>query len=200
MDPQASVNPQAAPAPLLASPATLARLGPNRETLKKLLAITVLMFGFGFALVPLYKKICEVTGINNLIKADVAPVNSQVDLARNVVIEFDASHSANLPWSFKPVANSLTVHPGQLTQIDYVVVNSLDVAVTGQAIPSYAPAHAAPYFKKLECFCFRQQTLAAHETKRFPVVFVIDPDLPRDVGTITLSYTFFTVAGRGHAS
>ena len=158
------------------------------------------MFGFGYALVPFYKKICEVTGINNLLKADVAPVNSQVDLTRKVVIEFDASQGPNLPWTFKPIANSLTVHPGALTQIDYEVVNTLNVPVTGQAIPSYAPRNAAQYFKKLECFCFKQQTLAAGETKRFPVVFVIDPDLPKDVGTITLSYTFFTVAGRDKAS
>ena len=87
-----------------------------------------------------------------------------------------------------------------MTQIDYEVVNTLNVPVTGQAIPSYAPRNAAQYFKKLECFCFKQQTLAAGETKRFPVVFVIDPDLPKDVGTITLSYTFFTVAGRDKAS
>ena len=174
--------------------------GANRETLLKLLVITALMFGFGYALVPFYKKICEITGINNLLKADVAPVNSQVDLARNVVIEFDASQGPNLPWSFKPVAGSLTTHPGQLAQMEYEVVNTLNVAVTGQAIPSYAPRNAAQYFKKLECFCFKQQTLAAGETKRFPVVFVIDPDLPKDVGTITLSYTFFTVAGRDKTS
>lgn len=175
-------------------------LGLNRETLTKLLVVTVLMFGFGFALVPFYKKICEVTGINNLLKADVAPVNSQVDIARNVVIEFDASEGPNLPWRFKPVTGSLTGHPGQLMQMDYEVVNTLNVPVTGQAIPSYAPRNAAQYFKKLECFCFKQQTLAAGETKRFPVVFVIDPDLPKDIGTITLSYTFFTVAGRDKPS
>ena len=180
--------------------ANVQTLGLNRETLRKLLVVTVLMFGFGFALVPFYKKICEVTGINNLLKADVAPVNSQVDVARKVVIEFDASEGPNLPWRFKPVTASLTGHPGQLMQMDYEVVNTLNVAVTGQAIPSYAPRNAAQYFKKLECFCFKQQTLAAGETRRFPVVFVIDPDLPKDVGTITLSYTFFTVAGRDKAS
>ena len=180
--------------------ANVQTLGLNRETLQKLLVVAVLMFGFGFALVPFYKKICEVTGINNLLKADVAPVNSQVDVARKVVIEFDASEGPNLPWRFKPVTASLTGHPGQLIQMDYEVVNTLNVPVTGQAIPSYAPRNAAQYFKKLECFCFKQQTLAAGETKRFPVVFVIDPDLPKDVGTITLSYTFFTVAGRDKGS
>ena len=174
-------------------------LSSNRETFKKLLVIVALMFGFGYALVPLYKKICEVTGINNLIKADVAPVNSQVDLTRNVVIEFDANQGANLLWRFKPLAGSLTVHPGELMQVEYEVVNSRDVAVTGQAIPSYAPANAAKYFKKLECFCFKQQTLVAHESKQFPVVFVIDPDISKDVTTITLSYTFFEIAGKGNS-
>ena len=188
-----------APIPLEA-PMKAQLFSANREMLIKLVIVTVLMFGFGFALVPFYKKICEITGINNLTKADVAPVNSQVDLTRKVVIEFDASQGPNLPWRFKPVAGSLSAHPGELAQMDYEVVNTLDVAVTGQAIPSYAPRNAAQYFKKLECFCFKQQTLGPRETKRFPVVFVIDPDLPKDVGTITLSYTFFTVAGRGGAS
>lgn len=182
------------------APITEQTLGSNRETMKKLFVIAVLMFGFGYALVPFYKKICEVTGINNLIKPDVAPVNSQVDLTRKVTIEFDASQGPNLPWSFKPVAGNLSVHPGELATVEYEVINSRDVPVTGQAIPSYAPRNAAQYFKKLECFCFKQQTLAARETKRFPVVFVVDPDLPKDVGTITLSYTFFTVAGTGGAS
>ncbi len=190
----------AAPAvPVAAATATVKPFGANRETLLKLLVITVLMFGFGYAMVPFYKKICEITGINNLLKADVAPVNSQVDLTRKVVIDFDASHGPNLPWSFKPITASLSAHPGELVQMDYEVVNNLSVAATGQAIPSYAPRNAAQYFKKLECFCFKQQTLEPGETKRFPVVFVIDPDLPKDVGTITLSYTFFTVAGRDKA-
>lgn len=171
----------------------------NRETLKKLVVVAGLMFGFGFALVPFYKKICEVTGINNFVAADVAPVNTQVDLARSVNIEFDAN-ATHMPWQFKPLTNGVAIHPGELTTVMYEVVNSQDRAVTGQALPSYAPAQAQQYFKKLECFCFTQQTLAAHETKRFPVVFVIDKDLPKDVTTITLSYTFFEVAGKGGAS
>jgi cytochrome c oxidase assembly protein subunit 11 len=171
----------------------------NRETLKKLVVVAALMFGFGWALVPFYKKICEVTGINNFVEADKAPVNSQVDLTRSVTVEFDAN-ATHMPWQFRPLTNGMDIHPGQLTTVMYEVVNAQGYPVTGQALPSYAPREAQRYFKKLECFCFTQQTLQAHETKRFPVVFLIDPELPKDVKTITLSYTFFQVAGKGGAS
>jgi cytochrome c oxidase assembly protein subunit 11 len=168
----------------------------NRETLKKLLVVVVLMGGFGYALVPFYKTICEITGINQLVKADARPTNTQVDLTRNVTIEFDAN-SNTMPWRFRPVSGSTQVHPGELVQVMYEVTNLTDRPMTGQAIPSYAPKVAAQYFKKLECFCFKQQTLAAGESKQFPVVFVIDPDMSKDVTTITLSYTFFEIAGKG---
>jgi cytochrome c oxidase assembly protein subunit 11 len=167
----------------------------NRRLLGKLLIIAVGMFGFGFALVPFYETICEVTGLRNVFQAD-APLaqNTQVDRARVVAIEFDAN-TQRLPWTFRPVEGTLSVHPGALSQVIYEVRNTLDRPVTGQAVPSYAPANAAQYFKKLECFCFRQQTLAPGEVRRMPVVFVIDPGLPADVRAITLSYTFFEVAG-----
>ena len=164
------------------------------ESFKKLLIVAVLMFGFGWALIPIYKKICEVTGINQLLKADAMPINTQVDKSRSITIEFD-SNANHLPWRFKPQGNSLTVHPGELVQMNYEVANAQPRAMVGQAIPSYAPTHSGKYFKKLECFCFKQQVLQAHESKVFPVVFVIDPDLPKDVTTITLSYTFFEIAG-----
>jgi cytochrome c oxidase assembly protein subunit 11 len=167
----------------------------NRQMLKKLLVVTVAMFGFGYALVPMYEKICEVTGIRNLLKADALPANTQIDTARLVTVEFD-SNTRGLPWTFKPVEASLRVHPGELTTVEYEVRNNLDRPVTGQAIPSYAPDEAARYFRKLECFCFQQQTLAPGEVRRMPVVFLIDPALPAGVGTISLSYTFFEVAGR----
>jgi cytochrome c oxidase assembly protein subunit 11 len=168
----------------------------NRDTLKKLLVITLLMFGFGFALVPFYKKICEVTGVNNLDGSAAPAANTQVDLTRKVTIEFDANAN-HLAWQFKPMTNGLSIHPGELTTVMYQVTNTENHAVTGQAIPSYAPKEAAGSFKKLECFCFTQQTLQAHETKQFPVVFVIDPELNKSIETITLSYTFFDVAGAG---
>lgn len=166
----------------------------NRVMLRKLLIIAVAMFGFGFALVPFYQKICEVTGINNILKADVVAKNTQVDTSRTVTVEFDANTRA-LAWNFQPLQVSVKVHPGELTQVAYEVKNTLPYAVTGQAIPSYGPRLAAEYFKKLQCFCFTQQTLKANEVRRMPVVFVIDPGLPKDVNTITLSYTFFEVDG-----
>ncbi|HEY4370718.1 MAG TPA: cytochrome c oxidase assembly protein [Burkholderiales bacterium] len=170
----------------------------NRDTLKKLLVIAALMFGFGFALVPFYKKICEVTGVNNLDGSAVPAANTQVDTTRDVEIVFDAN-ARHLAWEFKPLQPGVKIHPGQLTTVMYQVTNTLDRPVTGQAIPSYAPRQAAAYFNKLECFCFTQQTLKAHETKNFPVVFVIDPKLDKSIGSITLSYTFFEVAGTGRA-
>lgn len=168
-------------------------LGANRRLLVKLVVIAVGMFGFGFALVPFYQKICEVTGINNLLRADVVS-NTQIDTSRQVTIEFDANTHA-LPWRFKPRQSSIVVHPGELAQVNYEVVNTRSQAVTGQAIPSYGPQYAAQYFKKMECFCFTQQTFKPGEARDMPVVFVVDPALPKDVTTITLSYTFFEVAG-----
>ena len=123
-----------------------------------------------------------------------SPANTQVDLGRVVTIEFDAA-TRGLPWSFVPAQRSLKAHPGELVHAVYEVRNDSAHAVIGQAIPSYAPNKAAQYFKKLECFCFSKQELAPGEVRRMPVVFVVDPDLPKDIGTITLSYTFFEVAG-----
>jgi cytochrome c oxidase assembly protein subunit 11 len=164
----------------------------NRSMLMKLVVVALLMFGFGFALVPMYRAICQVTGINNLVQRDATlrdAKNTQVDTSRTVSIVFDAN--ARGPLGFKPEQNSIDVHPGQLTTILYDVSNSQDRPVVAQAIPSYAPKQATEFFKKIECFCFTQQTLAANESRRMPVVFVIDPKLPKDVTTITLSYTFF---------
>jgi cytochrome c oxidase assembly protein subunit 11 len=169
----------------------------NRTILRKLVVVAVLMFGFGWALVPLYRKICEVTGINVVTsrndEAERAARNTQVDTSRTVVIEFDANSQG--PWRFRPLVSHVEVHPGELVRVDYDLVNLEPRAMVGQAIPSYAPMQSASHFQKLECFCFKQQSLAANETRRFPVVFFVDPELPRDVKTITLSYTFFEVAG-----
>jgi cytochrome c oxidase assembly protein subunit 11 len=168
----------------------------NRVLLRKLVVVAVLMFGFGFALVPFYEKICEVTGIRNLLQPDeLAVVNTQVDRARVVTVEFDAN-TQRLPWTFRALEAHRSVHPGEVTHVVYEIRNTLDRPVTGQAIPSYGPQRAAQYLKKIECFCFQSQTLAPGEVRRLPVVFVLDPALPADVGTVTLSYTFFEVAGR----
>ena len=169
----------------------------NRRMLKKLLVVALGMFGFGFALVPFYEKVCEIAGLRNVWQpgqAEAGAANTQVDLTRTVTVEFD-SNIRMLPWTFKPMASSVEIHPGELTQMVYEVRNTLAEPVTGQAVPSYGPRLAAQYFRKLDCFCFTQQTLAAGEVRQMPVVFVIDPSLPKDVNTITLSYTFFRVDG-----
>lgn len=166
----------------------------NFTTLRKLLVVAVAMFGFGFALVPFYKKICEVTGINNVLKADEI-TNTQVDAARWLTVEFDTNLRNDLPWTFRPLEKSVRFHPGELVQVTFEIRNNSDRAITGQAIPSYGPQLAARYFKKLECFCFTQQTLQPGEVRRMPVVFVIEKDLPQDVNTVTLSYSFFEVEG-----
>ena len=165
----------------------------NRKMLVKLVVIALGMFGFGFALVPFYEKICQIAGINNLLQPDTV-TNTQVDVSRSVIIEFDAN-THDMPWRFRPLEASVTVHPGELKTINYEVVNTRDRPVSGQAIPSYGPQYAAQYFRKMECFCFNKQTLAAGEKRQMPVTFVVDPALPADVGTITLSYTFFEVEG-----
>ncbi len=167
----------------------------NRQLMQKLLVVVAVMFGFGFALVPFYEKICEVTGIRNVFQPDaVAAQNTQVDLSRKISVEFDAN-TQRLAWVFKPLQASVSVHPGEVTQVLYEVSNALDRPVTGQAVPSYGPQQAALYFKKVECFCFQQQTLGPGEVRKMPVVFVIDPKLPPELNTVTLSYTFFEVNG-----
>ena len=170
----------------------------NLHMLGKLIVVTLTMFAFGFALVPLYDKICEVTGLNSVTKRDTRAQefarNTQVDKTRTLRVEFDANSRG--AWQFHPEKPMLEVHPGELVTIVYDLVNTTGASSTGQAIPSYAPRVSAQYFRKLECFCFEQQELAAHESRKFPVVFVVDPKLPKDVNTITLSYTFFEVAGK----
>jgi cytochrome c oxidase assembly protein subunit 11 len=166
----------------------------NRALFAKLVVVVVAMFGFGYALVPFYEKICEVTGLRELARAD-EPANTQVDASRAVRIELD-SNVRKLPWTFRPLETVVAVHPGEVRQVVYEIANTTDRPLTGQAIPSYGPQHAAQYFRKLECFCFTKQTLQPGERRQMPVVFVVDPSLPKDVGTITLSYTFFEVEGR----
>ena len=178
----------------------------NSKMMGKLAVIVLGMFCFGYALVPIYKAICEMTGINVLALGDrlipgatsTLPANTQVDLTRSITVEFDANSRG--PWHFKPAKNTLQVHPGELTTVMYEFQNVQNHTMSAQAIPSYAPAQAAAYFNKLECFCFSQYTLAAGEKKQWPVVFVIDPKLSKDVSTITLSYTFFEVGGRTPAA
>jgi cytochrome c oxidase assembly protein subunit 11 len=175
----------------------------NRQLVIKLALIAALMFAFGYALVPLYRAICSALGINVLSiseqttssigKKAVAP-NTQIDLSRTITVEFDAN--ARGPWEFKPAQRSLQVHPGEMATVMYEFQNVQNRTMAAQAIPSYAPMQAGPHFNKLECFCFNEYTLAPGEKKQWPVVFVIDPKLSKDVTTITLSYTFFEVKGK----
>jgi cytochrome c oxidase assembly protein subunit 11 len=170
----------------------------NAQMLGKLTVVAVLMFGFGYALVPIYKKICEITGVNILTPKDATVDsigNTQIDKSRTITVEFDAN--AQGPWRFRPTIGSVQVHPGEMTQVMYEVVNTQARSIDAQAIPSYAPQQASAHFKKVECFCFKQQTLGPNEAKQMPVMFYIDPALPKDVKTITLSYTFFEIGGTG---
>ena len=178
----------------------------NSKMVGKLGVIVLGMFAFGYALVPIYKAICEMTGVNILALGDrqipgataTLPANTQVDRARMVTIEFDANSRG--VWHFKPAQSSLQVHPGELATVMYEFQNMQNRTISAQAIPSYAPSQAGAYFNKLECFCFAQYTLAPGEKKQWPVAFVIDPKLSKDVTTITLSYTFFEVGGKTPAA
>lgn len=170
------------------------RSAQDRVMVKKLIVIVIFMFGFGYALVPIYKKLCEVTGINVLAFQEKNSIptnakNSQIDSSRLITVEFDANVQG--PWRMIPTKKSLQVHPGELITVMYEIANQQNRTVTGQAIPSYAPKNSMAHFRKIECFCFTQHTLTAHEVKQYPVTFVVDTDLPKDIPTITLSYTFF---------
>lgn len=170
--------------------------------LGKLAIVAAGMFGFGYALVPIYKHICEALGINILALGErnvpglskAVPGNTQVDSSRTITVEFDAN--ARGPWSFRPAQRSLQVHPGEMATVMYEFENVQNRRMSAQAIPSYAPRQASAHFNKLECFCFNEYTLEPGEKKSWPVVFVIDPKLAKDVTTITLSYTFFEVGSK----
>jgi cytochrome c oxidase assembly protein subunit 11 len=180
----------------------------NRRMLGKLLVVACLMFGFGYALVPMYRAICEALGINVLSLSEQkrqsgdwlsgakreVPANTQVDTTRLITVEFDANVRG--PWDFKPEKRSIQVHPGEMATVMYEFRNIQNRTMAAQAIPSYAPKQASPHFNKLECFCFNEYTLQPGEAKNWPVVFIVDPKIPRDVTTITLSYTFFEVGGK----
>ena len=179
--------------------------GDNRRMMTKLGVVALVMFGFGYALVPMYRTICDILGINvlsvservtgaGLTAAGARKANTQVDTSRSITVEFDAN--ARGPWEFKPAVRSVQVHPGEMVTVMYEFRNTQARTMAAQAIPSYAPMSASAHFNKLECFCFSEYILKPGESRQWPVVFYIDPKLPRDVTTITLSYTFFEVAGK----
>ena len=168
----------------------------RRKLLLKLVTVSAAMFGFGYLMPPLYSKVCQLTGFNQLQAADTAFSPTRQDPSRSVLMQFDSNLRDDLPWRFRATQSTKQVHPGQLVTVSYDVVNNSPRAISGQAIASYAPTGAVAYVRKLECFCFSIQTLGPHEVRRMPVIFVIDPSLPSDVRTVTLSYTFFEVPGR----
>ncbi|PCJ87355.1 MAG: cytochrome c oxidase assembly protein [Thiotrichaceae bacterium] len=168
----------------------------DKKVVKNLMFVVVGMFGFGFALVPLYDVLCEVTGLNGKTGVQyVSEEQMQVDTSREIKVEFLANLNANMPWEFKPLTTALRVHPGEVAKVVYVAKNTSDRDIIGNAVPSVSPGQAASYFMKTECFCFTEQVLKAGEEKVMPVVFIVDPAIDEDVREITLSYTFFIKPG-----
>ncbi len=165
----------------------------NRRLLIKLLLVAVGMFGFGYALVPLYTVFCEVTGLNGKTgqRDAKAAQAAEVDTSRWVTVEFTGTVMGGLPWEFKPMKRKLRVHPGEPATVTYVARNTATEAIVGQAVPSVSPFRAASHFRKMECFCFSRQELKSGEVKEMSVRFIVDAELPREVKTVTLSYAFF---------
>ena len=165
----------------------------QRTTIRRILLVAAGSFVFAFSMVPLYRVACEkVFGIKLASEAqDAGSVSTKPATTRKVLVQFDGTVNSKLPWEFKPLQLELEVVPGQQYEAQYVARNVSRGATVGHAAPSVAPTQANGYFVKTECFCFTKQALAAGEQRTMPVRFIIDPDLPADVGTVTLSYTFF---------
>lgn len=167
--------------------------GSNKRLARKLVIVTIAMFGFGYALIPLYNIMCDLTGINGKTgRMDAqATTEIKVDRDRWVTVQFLSNVNQGMPWEFRPAVTSMRVRPGEVVTTTYYAHNTSDEIIVGQAVPSVVPNVAAAYFKKIECFCFTRQELKPQEAKSMPVQYVVQPDLPADVKTITLSYTFF---------
>jgi cytochrome c oxidase assembly protein subunit 11 len=164
----------------------------NAKLIRNLVFIVIGMFGFGFALVPLYDVLCDITGLNGKVEATaVKETIYPIDNNREVTVEFMTALNESTPMVFRSEIKKIQVHPGQYYTVNFYAENKTDKVMIAQAIPSISPGLAAEYFKKTECFCFTQQTFKAHEGKTMPVRFVINPALPEQYKTITLAYTFF---------
>ncbi|MGF1749252.1 cytochrome c oxidase assembly protein [Vibrio cionasavignyae] len=167
----------------------------NKKLIAILCAAVIGMFGFGFALVPLYDVMCDVLGINgktNTVSA-VQPVGMQIDTSRTIRVEFMAHINPDMPWAFTPQQVVMDVHPGQVIQTAYMATNNATQPLVGQAVPSVSPGLGAAYFNKIECFCFNQQPLEASAQAEMPLIFYIEPDVPESIHTLTLSYTLFNI-------
>ncbi|WP_078121212.1 cytochrome c oxidase assembly protein [Thiosocius teredinicola] len=168
----------------------------NNRSFARVAIVAVAMFGFGYLLVPLYDVFCEITGLNGKTgRIDEAAVVERYtpDLSRTIKVQFVANNNMGMPWKFAPVVKTMQVHPGQIYATAFTASNPTGHKMVGQAVPSVAPTKASRYFNKTECFCFNQQPLAAGETKDMPLRFIVDPNIPKDVHTLTLSYTVFDV-------
>lgn len=163
----------------------------NRRTIVQLLVVAVAAFGFAFLLVPLYDVICDITGLNG--KTNSAPVDVAMQVQQDRTVEVEFMLSSRGQWEFTAPVRRMEVQPGRMYGADFIATNLTGHAQVAQAIPSVAPGIAAKYFIKTECFCFDQQQFDANERKEMPMRFVVDPDLPADVETITLSYTFYSI-------
>lgn len=169
-----------------------ARSARNRQSAMRLALVVLAMFGFGYALVPLYDVLCDITGLDGRTGVvQAAAVVEEPDTSRLITVELVGTVNSTLRWEFRPITPKLKVHPGKLYSTRFYAKNLADETVVGQAIPNVSPNTASRYFNKTECFCFTQQTFAAGEGRDMPVTFVIDKNLPQDVHTVTLSYTFF---------
>lgn len=176
----------------MTAPAHQARAAANRRLAVKLGIVTLAMFGFGYALAPIYDLMCQAFGLNGKTGRVEAPVAATpVDKTRTVTIEFTGLATSGLPWEFRPLTKKLAVHPGEMHEVRYWVRNATNETITGQAVPSVAPGLIATHFKKIECFCFSQQTLQPGEAREMPVRFTVAPGIDPKVQTVTLSYTFF---------
>lgn len=164
----------------------------NRSLIGHLLIMTAGMFAFGFALVPLYDVFCDITGFGGRTNTEAATVSERPDESRTVTVEFASNLSGFGHWDFEPEVRTMEVQPGRLYQMNFVARNGSDNVLTGHAVPSVAPGSVARHFQKTECFCFEPQEFDPREQRDMPVVFILDPEVPRHVDRVTLSYTFFT--------
>ena len=165
--------------------------GSNGKLIKRLLLLVAGMFGFGFAMVPIYDVFCDLTGLNGKTAGRAEVVRTEVDLDRTVVVEFVASVNQTMPWDFRPEVSRMEVHPGKMYRTSFHAKNRTDRTMVGQAIPSVTPGLAAQHFKKTECFCFTEQQFSAGEGRDMPLLFMVDRELPAEIKVLTLSYTFF---------
>ncbi|MEH6384615.1 MAG: cytochrome c oxidase assembly protein [Colwellia sp.] len=169
----------------------------NNKVIKKLVLLVFGMFGFGFALVPLYDVFCDITGLNGKTSTTAAVYNvEQIDTKRVVTVQFISRTAQDIPWQFEPMIREIKVHPGEMKLVKFYAKNESTRDIIGQAVPSVSPGLAAAYFQKIECFCFTQQPLKANEEVEMALQFYVDPELPEDISTLTLSYTLYDVTGK----